>query len=55
MFPKWRSLKSLYLYDVERRDNGDLERRVQLRDCIQKVFDGLEEKPVISVTRGFDS
>jgi hypothetical protein len=54
MFAKWRSLKSLHLKyygtELERRDDGDHERRVQLRDCIRKVFDGLEEKPVIFVT-----
>jgi hypothetical protein len=45
MFAKWRSLKSLHLLEVG-RDNSYLERRIQLTDCIRKVFDGLEEKPV---------
>jgi hypothetical protein len=55
MFAKWHNLKRLTLKLIwtraERRDPGALiKRKVSgLTECIKKVFEGLEEKPLITV------
>lgn len=50
MFGQWNSLKKLTVRLDRSGEVDPDERMARITDCIRKVFDGWEEKPLISVS-----